>query len=130
MSASWPQLGLVMLGGALGAAARFLLGGWILRLAAGGFPWGTLVVNLLGCLLAGFLMVWLESRGQSAALWRALLLVGLAGGFTTFSALMLELHVLQRVSGFGAASAYLAVSLVGGIALFQLGLRLAEGWRP
>ena len=64
MNLWWQQLGLVMAGGALGAAGRFLIGGWLLRTAGPGFPWGTLTVNLLGSFAAGFLLVWLEGRGQ------------------------------------------------------------------
>src|SRR3546814_6543804 len=92
----WQQLGLVMAGGALGAAGRFLLGGWLTRHAGSALPWGTLAANLLGALLAGFLVVWLEARGPSALYWRALLIVGLLGGLTTFSALMIETLLLSR----------------------------------
>src|SRR3546814_2411713 len=98
----WQQLGLVMAGGALGAAGRFLLGGWLTRHAGSALPWGTLAANLLGALLAGFLVVWLEARGPSALYWRALLIVGLLGGLTTFSARSeehtSELQSLMRIS--------------------------------
>ena len=87
MSPWGQQLVLVMLGGALGAAGRFWLGETLLRKLGSGIPWGTLAANLLGSFAAGFLAIWLESRGPSAVYWRALLLVGLLGGFTTYSAL-------------------------------------------
>ncbi len=125
----WQQLGLVAAGGALGSVGRFLLSGWMTRALGTGFPWGTLVVNLLGSLLAGFLLVWLEGRGPSALLWRAFLMVGVLGGLTTWSALMVELYLLQRVPGPPWAGAYLGLSLVGGLGLLWLGLRVGESLR-
>ena len=75
----WQQLGLVMAGGALGAAARFWLGGVLMRQLGSGFPWGTFAVNMIGSFAAGFLAIWLEGRGPSALYWRAFLLVGVLG---------------------------------------------------
>ena len=71
MSLWWQQLLLVMLGGALGAAGRFWLGGAMLRQLGDGIPWGTLAANLIGSFLAGFIVVWLEGRGSAALYWRA-----------------------------------------------------------
>lgn len=127
MSASWwQQLGLVAAGGALGAAGRFLLSGWLTRLVGTTFPWGTLAANLLGSLLAGFLLVWLEGRGPAGLLWRAFLMVGVLGGLTTYSALMVELYLLQRGNGPHWGGVYLAVSLLGGLGLLWLGMRLGD----
>lgn len=122
----WQQLLVVMAGGAIGAAGRFLIGGWMTRHVGTGFPWGTLTVNLIGSLLAGFLLVWLEGRGASALLWRAFLMVGVLGALTTYSALMIELYLLQRGGGTHWGGVYLAVSLVGGLALVWVGIKLAE----
>ncbi|MBC7655621.1 MAG: CrcB family protein, partial [Frankiaceae bacterium] len=83
-------LGIVMAGGALGAAGRHLIGGWVVRNAGSSLPWGTLAVNLIGSFAAGFLFVWLENRGPTAIYWRAFLIVGILGALTTYSALMLE----------------------------------------
>ena len=80
MSLWFQQLWLVMLGGALGAAGRYWLGGTLLRQLGDGFPWGTFAVNLLGSFVGGFLAVWLEGRGTPALYWRAFLVVGLLGG--------------------------------------------------
>lgn len=126
MNLWWQQLLLVMAGGALGAGGRFLLGGWLTRALGTGFPWGTLAANLLGSLLAGFLLVWLEGRGPSGLLWRAFLMVGVIGALTTWSALMVELYLLQRGGGPHLGGIYLAVSLVGGLSLLWLGMRLAD----
>ena len=96
MNLWWQQLMLVMLGGALGAAGRFWIGGAMLRHIGNGLPWGTLAANLGGAFAAGFIAIWLEGRGQQALYWRAFLIVGMLGGLTTFSALMLESLMLAR----------------------------------
>ena len=126
----WQQLALVMAGGALGAAGRFWLSGILLRQLGNGFPWGTLAVNLLGSFLAGFLVVWLEGRGPSAIYWRAFLMVGVMGGLTTFSALMVECLLYARSDRNGLMLTYVAVSLVAGLLLIWLGSRVAGGIRP
>lgn len=122
----WQQLALVMAGGALGAAGRFWLSGSLLRQLGYGFPWGTLSVNLLGSLLAGFLMVWLEGRGPSALYWRAFLLVGILGGLTTFSALMVECLLFAKSDRNELMLLYVGVSLVGGLLAIWLGSRLGQ----
>jgi fluoride exporter len=129
MSLWWQQLLVVMAGGALGAGGRYLLGGWLLRSVGSGLPWGTLAANLIGSLAAGFLLVWLQDRGPAALLWRAFLMVGVIGALTTWSALMIELHLLSRTQGMGMAVLYLAISLVGGLGLMMAGMRLAEALR-
>lgn len=123
---NWNLLGLVMAGGALGAALRHLLGGWLLRHAGNGMPWGTLAANMIGSLAAGFLFVWLENRGPSALYWRAFLIVGILGALTTYSALMLECLLYSRSGRFGALFGYLGLTLAGGFVLVWLGARLAD----
>lgn len=129
MNLWWQQFLLVLCGGALGAAGRFLVGGWATRQLGHGFPWGTLIVNLAGALAAGFLLVWLEGRGPSALLWRAFLLVGVLGGLTTFSALMVESLIHARSARLDLMLAYLGASLFGGLALVWLGARIGESLR-
>lgn len=126
MTLWWQQLVLVMAGGALGAGGRFLLGGWMTRHMGSSFPWGTFSANMLGSLMAGFLVVWLESRGPSGLLWRSFLIVGMMGALTTWSALMIELYMMQRGSGPHWGGIYLAASLVGGLSLLWLGMRVAD----
>lgn len=130
MNVWWQQLVLVMLGGALGAAGRFWLGGALLRQFGSGIPWGTLSANLIGSFLAGFVVVWLEGRGQAALYWRAFLIVGVLGGLTTFSALMIETLLLARAQRNDLLIGYLGGTLVAGFVLVWAGARLAAILRP
>lgn len=125
MSLWWQQLVLVMLGGALGAAGRFWMGGAMLRQFGTGIPWGTLAANLIGSFAVGYIAVWLEGRGQVALYWRAFLIVGLLGGLTTFSALMLESLLFARAQRNDLLLAYLGGTLVAGLLLVWAGARLA-----
>lgn len=127
---NWTLLWLVMAGGALGAGGRHLIGAWLLRQIGDGMPWGTLAVNLAGSLLAGFALVWLEDRGSAGHYARAFLVVGVLGGLTTYSALMLEVLVYARSARPGLMLGYLAMTLVGGLALVWAGARLAMWLRP
>jgi len=129
MNAWCQQLVLVMLGGALGAAGRFWLGGALLRQFGSGIPWGTLAANLIGSFAVGYIAVWLEGRGPAALYWRAFLIVGLLGGLTTFSALMLESLLLARTHRNDLLLAYLGGTLVAGLLLVWAGARLAEALR-
>lgn len=125
MSLWWQQMTLVMLGGALGAAGRFWLGGLMLRHVGNGIPWGTLSANLIGAFAAGFIAIWLEGRGPQALYWRAFLLVGMLGALTTYSALMLECLLFTRSDRASLMVGYLGGTLLGGFALVWLGARLA-----
>lgn len=129
MSLWWQQLMLVAAGGALGAVARFWLGGALLRQFGDGLPWGTLAANLIGSFAAGFLAIWLEGRGPAALYWRAFLIVGVLGALTTWSALMLECLLYARSQRSGLMLGYLALTLVSGLVLVWLGARAAEAIR-
>ncbi len=120
----WQQLLLVMAGGALGSAGRFWLGGWMLRQIGSGFPWGTLAANLIGSFAIGYIAIWLEGRGPSALYLRAFLIVGVLGGLTTFSSLMLESLLMARTHRQDMMLAYLGVSLVAGLMLVWAGAKL------
>jgi len=115
-------LALVALGGGFGAACRYLLSGLLMRGAAGGFPFGTLTVNLIGCLLIG---LWAGLATRHAWLngeLRLLLVSGVLGGFTTFSAFGLEsLQLFKR------GEMVLAWCYVGGSVLLGL-IMVAMGW--
>jgi fluoride exporter len=120
---------LVMAGGALGAGARFLIGAALLRQLGAHFPWGTLTVNLLGSFGAGLLLAWLQ-KPEAASWLRPLLMTGLLGGLTTYSALMVDCLLLwHEIERPGLALAYLGLTLAGGIALLLVGWHLGQGLR-
>jgi CrcB protein len=90
------QLIVIGVGGAIGALARYLLGGAVHRLVPGFFPYGTFVVNLLGCLIFGVIVGIAESRVAIGPIGRAFILIGVLGGFTTFSSFTYETFELVR----------------------------------
>ncbi len=87
---------LVFVGGGLGALARYWLSGAVHRLAGATFPYGTLVVNVTGCFLIGMLMAAFEDRFLVAPSLRLFLVIGILGGFTTFSSFSFETISLLR----------------------------------
>ncbi|MFA5451825.1 MAG: fluoride efflux transporter CrcB, partial [Dehalococcoidales bacterium] len=88
---------LVGAGGFLGAIARYLVSGWAQGVNGdSSFPWGTLAVNLIGCILIGILMGVTENRQWFAPETRSFALVGLLGGFTTFSTFGYETFSLLK----------------------------------
>ena len=84
------QLLLVLLGGGIGSAARYLTGVWITERLGAAFPWGTLVVNVVGSFLIGLIATLADERGRLGPDLRLFLVGGVLGGFTTFSAFSLE----------------------------------------
>jgi CrcB protein len=78
------------LGGAVGSMLRYWLSTSVYVVAGRAFPYGTLAVNVVGCLAMGFLFVVFAERLADNAVWRAGLLIGVLGGFTTFSAFSME----------------------------------------
>lgn len=81
-------------GGASGALLRYWISSATHAVLGRGFPYGTLAVNLLGCLLMGFLTIWLLERTSAGPAMRAFLLIGLLGAFTTFSTFTIETMTL------------------------------------
>ena len=114
----------VALGGAAGSVLRFLVQ-TTLRPAAGGFPWGTLAVNLAGSFLIGLCAAFAERQGAGSWI-RPWLMVGLLGGFTTFSAFSLENLHLLRGGQLATVFAYVLASVAGGLALAFAGYALAR----
>lgn len=119
---------LVMLGGAFGAGARHLAGRATLTLLGPGFPWGTLIVNVIGGFAMGLLVAWLAARASGDEALRYLLGVGVLGGFTTFSAFSLDaVQMLQR-GDHGLAFTYILASVIGSLAALFAGLQLSKAF--
>lgn len=112
---------LVGLGGFLGAVARFWLSTAVQRLAPASFPAGTLVVNVLGCLVIGIVIALIEHHAAGALRWRAFLVLGVLGSFTTFSALGHETYELLRHGAPGLALLSAGGNLVLGLAAVWAG---------
>jgi CrcB protein len=124
--AAW-QLALAAAGGgAVGALLRHLVNQLFLHRGLGGLPVSTVLVNVVGCFGAGLLLVWIDGRGIESPLWRALLITGLLGGLTTFSALGLELWQLLRAERLGLAMLLAGVHVVAGVAAVAAGWRLGR----
>lgn len=87
---------LVIVGGALGSAGRYLLSGWVQRVTSPFFPYGTLAVNVIGCLCIGLIGGWGERRLGIGPDVRAFAMIGVLGGFTTFSSFAYDTLSLGR----------------------------------
>ncbi len=115
----------VALGGAAGSAARYGAGLLAARLLGAAFPWGTLLVNLAGCLAIGVGTGCAEPRGVPDAA-RLFLFAGVLGGFTTFSAFGLETMRLFGEGQSARAAANVAANLTGGLAAVWAGMSLGK----
>ena len=104
----------VALGGALGSVVRYACSIGAARWLGATFPWGTLLVNVAGSFMIGLLAALLTADGRPAlgSDARAFLMIGVLGGFTTFSSFSLETLTLARAGALGAAGANVALSLV------------------
>ena len=90
ISLPFGQVVAIAVGGAAGSVLRYGMSTWVHSWAGRGFPYGTLAVNVFGCLLMGVLFVLLVERLSDSTLLRAGLLIGVLGGFTTFSSFSIE----------------------------------------
>ncbi|MFN4096231.1 MAG: fluoride efflux transporter CrcB [Sphingomonas sp.] len=120
------HLFLVMLGGAIGAGARHLVGRAALALWGPGFPVGTLAVNVIGGLAMGLLAGWLATRASGDEALRYLLGVGVLGGFTTFSAFSLETVLMIERGELMTASFYIVASVVLSVGALFAGLQVSR----
>lgn len=119
---------LIAAGGAFGSVLRYALQGWVQRAADSSFPFGTLVVNVVGCLVIGFLTAAFTGPVLIREEYRIGILVGILGGFTTFSTFGLESFMLATDGQYLLAAANFALSCGLGFVGVWLGFRAAEFW--
>jgi CrcB protein len=123
----WIQVAIVAVAGAVGALARWGLASLVQSTFGPQWPWGTFAVNVLGCLLFGFVFEATRSLEQGAVIWRLMWLTGFAGAFTTFSTLAFESHQLLLADRGGFwCSLNLASHIVLGLAAITIGMALGR----
>lgn len=116
----------VAIGGAVGSAARFALSSVLQRWSGTPFPIGTLVINITGSLLLGFLIRYALGTSSITPEVRALLTTGFCGGYTTFSTFSYESVVLLEAGQYGRAGFYVAFSVVVSLAATLAGMAAAR----
>ena len=116
----------IAIGGAVGSVLRYGLSTWVHTFASRSFPYGTLAVNVLGCLVMGVLFVLLTERFAANGVLRAGLLIGVLGGFTTFSSFSIETFNLIEQGAMAKAAGNMAASLVLCIGATWFGVILAR----
>jgi fluoride exporter len=123
------QYFVIGLGGALGSMLRFGLGSFIDSSQKTIFPWGTIVVNITGCFVIGFIATIssTEGRWMIPSLGRAFIMIGILGGYTTFSSFSLQTLTLAQAGQWGGAAANVLISVVLCLGGVWLGAGLA-GW--
>jgi fluoride exporter len=114
------------LGGILGVTSRYVLGGWVYSITGASFPYGTLVVNVSGCLAIGFLGTLAEGRWSFSPNLRLFLFIGLLGGYTTFSSYMFESYKLLQDGEVLLALSNLLISVILGFVGLWVGVLLAR----
>ena len=120
------NLVLIALGGALGAVSRFLLGNAVSKAIGSALPYGTFVVNVIGCFAMGLLMTIIVDRELLPAAWRLFLCVGFLGGFTTFSSFAYEGLMLLNEGRLLAVLTYVGGSVGLGLVAAAAGVLCAR----
>jgi fluoride exporter len=115
----------VLAGAGLGGLARFVASGWVMAKYGGRFPLGTFVINVTGSFLIGMLMTLFTERWQPHPNWRLFLVVGILGGYTTFSSFEYETFQAMRDGARWMGMLYVTGSVVLGYAGVWLGAMLA-----
>ena len=104
----------IALGSALGGVARYACQGWATRHISETFPWGTMIVNIVGCSFIGFFFTFTGADGRVivSPQMRQFVMVGICGGYTTFSSFSLDALNLARDGEWAQAAGYVLGSLV------------------
>jgi CrcB protein len=124
------MLGMTLLGialaGALGTVCRYAMTGWMHRWLGPAFPWGTLSVNLAGCLLLGLLLELARHTGWVPAEFRTIAGIGFLGGFTTFSTFGVETFRAMESGDWAGGGLNILFNVVGGLTLVAVGIGMAR----
>ncbi len=102
----------VAVGGAIGAVSRYWISSYVQHVTGGGFPWGTLAVNVLGCAILGVVVQLMAHAWSPSEHVRGLLISGLLGALTTFSAFSLEIVLMIERNDWMSAAIYVAFSVI------------------
>jgi CrcB protein len=116
----------ILFGGGLGSVSRALLSTTIYQYLGRAFPYGILIVNILGCMLMGFLAIILSHKFPEGGLWREGILVGFLGGFTTFSSFSLDTVEMIQEGMWLKGVLYIIASVVLCLLATTLGALLAD----
>ena len=119
---------LIGLAGLIGTLGRYWLSDVMAKRYGDAFPWGTLLVNAIGCFVAGSVFYLTEERLVLSPTTRSVILIGLVGGFTTFSSYGLQTFTLMRGGEFGLASLNLTLSNLLGLSLVWAGYSLVKAF--
>jgi len=126
MSQSLSQIMAIMIGGALGAAMRYLVSNGFYSLLGRDFPYGTLAVNVIGSFLMGMLTVLLIDRGEIDPLIKLAILVGFLGSFTTFSTFSMDTLVLINEGALSRAFLNMLTNVVVCVSAVWLGIVITK----
>ncbi|AEF54030.1 CrcB-like protein [Marinomonas posidonica IVIA-Po-181] len=117
---------MIAFGGALGALSRYGMTKWINTYWHHHFPFATMMVNLLGCVLMGVAFVVISEKMPSLEPYRPLVIVGFLGAFTTFSTFSLEIVSLIHMQAWLTALSYLLLSCILGVLGLAIGMALTR----
>lgn len=112
----------VAIGGSIGATARYIVSTWAAERFGTGFPYGTLIVNVVGCFIIGVFMVAATEKFMINPYWRLIITVGFVGGLTTFSSFSYETFQLMEESGLTLVTYNIVSNLVFGFGATWLGM--------
>lgn len=116
----------VAIGGAIGSVLRFQIGKKVQALASSNFPYGVFLVNITGCFLIGILTMLLLDRFNVSPIWRAAILIGFLGGYTTFSSFTNDAINLLRTGQYLIGFLYIFSSLILSLLATWIGLMLGR----
>lgn len=120
----------VMLGGALGAVSRFIVGTFVLKFYSALFPLGTFLINVTGSFLIGLFMMLFLNRPAAGANWRLFLVTGILGGYTTFSTFEWETFTALRGGAGAVAVLNILLSVGFGLAAVWIGVLISNRFWP